>query len=163
MGFKGVKFYRYTFVMKSACASAQYDQHLRCPHKKLCILDYPLRAQWRFWTEFVNAQSDLILRRAAMSEGTLADVAVQIMLDEGIENCFDWKKKKKKKKNHSSVFIVKCRVATSEIVPLDMCAQRRFRSACAGLILESQWWKVLFKGSIHVFLKNRHFFYPRKI
>ena len=36
--------------------------------KKLCILGYPKCAQWRFWSDFSNAQVDLHLRLAPMSK-----------------------------------------------------------------------------------------------
>ena len=35
--------------------------------KKLCLLGYPKCAQWRFWSDCANAQSDLNLRWALMS------------------------------------------------------------------------------------------------
>ena len=38
--------------------------------KKLCILGYSKCAQWRFWSDCANAQSDQNLRRAHMNEGT---------------------------------------------------------------------------------------------
>ena len=45
--------------------------------KKLCILGYPKYAQRRFWSACANAQSDLNLRWALISEGTFSDVATQ--------------------------------------------------------------------------------------
>ena len=35
--------------------------------------------QWRLWSDCADAQTDLILRWAYMSEGTLSDVAVHIL------------------------------------------------------------------------------------
>ena len=48
--------------------------------KKLCILGYPKCAQRRFWSDCANAQTDLNLRWAHMSEGTFPDVAAQILM-----------------------------------------------------------------------------------
>ena len=46
---------------------------------KLCILGYPKRAQWRFWSDCANAQADLNLRKANMSDCTfLVDAARMI-------------------------------------------------------------------------------------
>ena len=59
--------------LKSACASAQSDQSIDCPHKKLCILGYQKGAQWRFWSDCANAQADLNLLWAHMSEGMFSD------------------------------------------------------------------------------------------
>ena len=41
--------------------------------KKLCILGYPKCAQWRFRSDCTNAQSDLNLRWAHMSESRFSD------------------------------------------------------------------------------------------
>ena len=57
--------------LKSTCASAQSDQSLRCPHKKVSILDYPKCAERRFYSDCANAQADLNLRWAHTSIGTL--------------------------------------------------------------------------------------------
>ena len=46
--------------------------------KKLCILGYPKCAQWRFWSDCANAQSDLNLRWAHISEGTSPGVAAYL-------------------------------------------------------------------------------------
>ena len=43
--------------------------------KKLCILGYPKCFQWRFWSDYVNAQADLSPRWAHMSEGTFSGTA----------------------------------------------------------------------------------------
>ena len=43
--------------------------------KKRFIIDYPKRAQWRFWSDCANAQSDLNLRWVRMFEGTFPNVA----------------------------------------------------------------------------------------
>ena len=59
--------------LKSDCASA-----LSVRMKKLCILGYPKCAKWRFWPDFTNAQADLNLRRAQLSEGTFSDVAAHL-------------------------------------------------------------------------------------
>ena len=40
--------------------------------KKLCILGYPKCAQWRFWSDCANAQSDLNLHWVHMFEGTFS-------------------------------------------------------------------------------------------
>ena len=45
-----------------------------------CILGYPKCAQWRFWSECADAQADLNLRWAHMSEGTFSDVADQLYI-----------------------------------------------------------------------------------
>ena len=42
--------------------------------KKRCILGYSKCAQWRFWSDCANAQADLNLRWAHMSEGTFSDI-----------------------------------------------------------------------------------------
>ena len=54
---------------KSACAFAQSDQSLRCPHEETLHLGYLKYGQWRFWSDFANAQADLNLCWAHMSEG----------------------------------------------------------------------------------------------
>ena len=46
--------------------------------KKLCILDYPKCAQWRFWSDCAKAQVDLDLRWAHMSEHRFSDVVAHI-------------------------------------------------------------------------------------
>ena len=46
--------------------------------KKLWILGYPKGAQWRFWSDCANAQSDLNLRWAHMSTGTFSNVPTHI-------------------------------------------------------------------------------------
>ena len=50
--------------LRSARASAQSDQSLRCPHEE--SLSYPLNAQQRFWSDWADAQADLSLRWAHM-------------------------------------------------------------------------------------------------
>ena len=45
--------------LRSAWASAQSDQSLRCPHL--------LSAQWRLWSDWADAQADLSLRWAQRS------------------------------------------------------------------------------------------------
>ena len=45
--------------------------------KNLCIIGYPKRAQWRFWSDCAIAQSDLNLRWAHMSKGTFSNVQAQ--------------------------------------------------------------------------------------
>ena len=47
--------------------------------KKLCILNYPKCAKWKLWSDWANAQVDLNLRWAHMSEGTFTDVAVYFL------------------------------------------------------------------------------------
>ena len=47
--------------------------------KKLCILGYPKSAQRRFRSDCANAQSDLNLRWAHVSEGTFSDVTDHIV------------------------------------------------------------------------------------
>ena len=58
----------------SAWASAQYDQGLCYPHgetlyvihmEKHWVISYPLRVQWRHWSDCADAQADLSLRWAA--------------------------------------------------------------------------------------------------
>ena len=47
--------------------------------KKLCTLGYPKCAQRRFWSDCANAQADLNLRWAHMSDGTFSDVVARII------------------------------------------------------------------------------------
>ena len=44
--------------------------------KKLCVIDHYKCAQWRFWSDCANAQADLNLRWAHMSEGMFTDVVL---------------------------------------------------------------------------------------
>ena len=46
----------------------------------LCIPGNPKCAQWRFWSDCANAQADLNLHLACMSECTSADVAARIYI-----------------------------------------------------------------------------------
>ena len=50
--------------LRSAWASAQSDQSLRCAHEKRLVLSYPLSAQRRLWSDWAHAQADLSLRLA---------------------------------------------------------------------------------------------------
>ena len=50
--------------LRSAWASAQSDQSLRCPHEESLGHQYPLSAQRRLWSDWVDAQADLSLRWA---------------------------------------------------------------------------------------------------
>ena len=50
--------------LRSAWASAQSDQSLRCPHEEYLVLSYPLSALRRLWSDWVDAQADLSLRWA---------------------------------------------------------------------------------------------------
>ena len=59
--------------LKSACAFLQSYQSLFVHKKMFCILGDPKCAQWRFWSDCANAQADLNLRWAHMSEGTFSD------------------------------------------------------------------------------------------
>ena len=52
--------------LRSAWASAQSDQSLRCPHEESWVLSYPLSAQQRLWSDWVDVQADLSLRWAYM-------------------------------------------------------------------------------------------------
>ena len=52
--------------------------------KLLHILGYPKCAQWRFWSDCANAQSDLNLRWAPMSEGMFSDGEAQIYRKSGL-------------------------------------------------------------------------------
>ena len=47
--------------------------------KKLCILGYPKRVQWRISSDCAYAQVDLNLSWAYISKGTFSDVAIQII------------------------------------------------------------------------------------
>ena len=49
--------------LRSAWASAQSDQSLRCSHEDV-VLSYPLSAQRRLWSDWADAQADLSLRWA---------------------------------------------------------------------------------------------------
>ena len=53
--------------------------------QKLCILGYPKCAQWRFWSDCANAQADLNLRWAHMSEGTFAYVAANMQITKNLD------------------------------------------------------------------------------
>ena len=48
--------------------------------KKLCILSYLKRTQWRFWWDFMNAKADLNLCWAHMSEGRFSDIVAPILM-----------------------------------------------------------------------------------
>ena len=50
--------------LRSAWASAQSDQSLRCLHEAAWVLIYPLSAQRRLWSDWADAQADLSLRWA---------------------------------------------------------------------------------------------------
>ena len=50
--------------LRSAWASAQSDQSLRCPHEECLVLSYPLSALRRLWSDWVDAQADLSLHWA---------------------------------------------------------------------------------------------------
>ena len=50
--------------LRSAWASAQSDQSLRCPNEEAWTLSYPLSAQQRLWSDWEDAQADLSLRWA---------------------------------------------------------------------------------------------------
>ena len=52
--------------------------------QKHCILGYPKCAQWRFWSDCANAQSDLNLRWANISGCTFSKVPPHII----INDCF---------------------------------------------------------------------------
>ena len=50
--------------LRSAWASAQSDQSLRCPRKESWFLSYPVSAQRRLWSDWADAEADLSLRWA---------------------------------------------------------------------------------------------------
>ena len=50
--------------LRSAWASTQSDQSLRCLHEKVWVLSYQLSAQRRRWADCADAQADLSLRWA---------------------------------------------------------------------------------------------------
>ena len=53
--------------LRSAWASAQSDQSLRCPHEESLgpwVLSYPLSTQRSLWSDWADAQADLSLRWA---------------------------------------------------------------------------------------------------
>ena len=52
--------------LRSAWASAQYDQRLRCSHEKAWVLSYLLSAQRRLWSDWTDAQADLSIRWVQM-------------------------------------------------------------------------------------------------
>ena len=68
---------------KSTCTSAQsYPEVLSVfavRMKKHWILCYQKCAQWRFWSDWANVQSDLNLHWVHMSEGTFSDVAAPMI------------------------------------------------------------------------------------
>ena len=45
--------------LRSAWASAQSDESLRCPHEEAWVLSYQLSIQRRLWTDWPDAQSSL--------------------------------------------------------------------------------------------------------
>ena len=47
---------------------------------KVCILGYPKCAQWRFWSHCTNVQAYLNFSWLHMSEGTVSDIVIHIML-----------------------------------------------------------------------------------
>ena len=61
----------------SLCIRAVWSVFVICL-KKLCILGYLNHAQWRFWSDCANAQADLNLLWAHMSEGTLSAIKAHI-------------------------------------------------------------------------------------
>ena len=63
--------------LRSAWASAQSDQSLRCPHEE--TLSYPLSALQRLWSAWVDAQADLSLRWAHRSFCWFCHEAAQIV------------------------------------------------------------------------------------
>ena len=46
--------------------------------KKLCIIGYNKCTQWRFWSDCVNAQADLNLHYAYVSEGLFTDTEAHL-------------------------------------------------------------------------------------
>ena len=54
--------------------------------RKLFILGYPKWAQWRIRSDCVNAQADLNLRLAHISEVMFSDVATHMWFDNNIQN-----------------------------------------------------------------------------
>ena len=46
--------------------------------RKLCVIDFPKCARWRFWSYCLNTQADLNLCWAHISEATFPDVATHI-------------------------------------------------------------------------------------
>ena len=66
--------------LRSAWASAQSDQSLRCPRmKKAWVLSYPLSAQRRLWSDWADAQADLTLWWAHMPLCWFCHEVVQII------------------------------------------------------------------------------------
>ena len=64
--------------------------------KKLCILGYPKCAQWRFWSDCANAQSDLKIRRAPMSDVVVhMTICLELFCDRGtiLEMFLKWIKR----------------------------------------------------------------------
>ena len=59
-------------VLNKDSAQAAY------PHSLISLLYLPKCAQWRFWSDRKNAQADLNLHWAHMSEGTVSGVASQL-------------------------------------------------------------------------------------
>ena len=58
--------------IKSACVSRSLIRVFVVRLKKRNILSYPKERQWRFWSDCANAQADLNLRWAHISEGTFS-------------------------------------------------------------------------------------------
>ena len=50
--------------LRSAWASAQSDQSLRCPLEESWVISYPLSTQRRLWLDWADAQADSSLRWA---------------------------------------------------------------------------------------------------
>ena len=68
------------FALKEDWNQLAYPRSFGEHMKKLYILGYSNCAQWRFWSDCANAQADLNLRWAHMSEG---DIAAYVIFEEG--------------------------------------------------------------------------------
>ena len=88
--------------------------------KKFCILGYPKCAQWRFWSDCLNAHADLNLCWACMSEGKFTDNAAHVfwaLLHVNTENL---------------KITIWC--AAHKKGPYAICGQRRSRSLCTSVL-----------------------------
>ena len=78
--------------IKLVCVFVQFEQSIRNRTKHLCILGYTKCALWRFWSDCANAQADLNLRWAHMSDGTFCGwyILSYVVWGYGKESYIEW-------------------------------------------------------------------------
>ena len=54
--------------------------------KAVCILGYSKCVYWRFWSDCANAQADLNVRSAHMSQGTFFDAEPEILIGSNVND-----------------------------------------------------------------------------